>query len=603
MEDLKTIETVDQKPFKYMCMTIGELPASFVDSMTYYECLAWLVNYLEKTVIPAVNNNAEALEELQAAFTTLKAYVDNYFDNLDVQEEINNKLDAMAEAGTLADIISQYLNSVALFTYDTVADMKVATNFVDGSYAKTLGYYAKGDLGGSVYKIRNITNDDTIDEATIIEITGDPQNNLVAELIPADSMNTKQFGIISSDSVDQHTLIQTAINYCNELVFCEGETYYITTALKVHNGTTLDLNHATIITSLNRSILNFETTDTYTGYNGIGDITIKNGNLTGGCISFIHGKNIVIENVNFKDTANNHFIEICACNNYLVNNCNFINTLVANTSVGAVNLDPCSYANFPYFDEESVTYDNTINEKVTVSNCRFDGVMRGIDAHGETSYHNKYVYVFNNYINGTVDTDNCDGIEFFACDNSSIHDNEIHCYRYGVMCYGDNLTIHDNAIFARKGVTLPPVYVYKASANLSVFNNRGKASTHNFHTACAISPNLPSPTDVTFVKADAIQDVNSSVSPTDDKIEVTAKYDYASFNEIVLMFGYPTGGSAGTLRTIRVRAFWDANGFINTQLYSLDELESGAKLHFLGDNKYRIENTTQTLRTSYFVNN
>ena len=112
MEDLKTIETVDTSPFKRLCMTIGELPASFVDSMTYYECLAWLVNYLQKTVIPAVNNNAEATKELQEAFITLKAYVDNYFANLDVQEEINNKLDEMATSGELADIIEAYLGYV-----------------------------------------------------------------------------------------------------------------------------------------------------------------------------------------------------------------------------------------------------------------------------------------------------------------------------------------------------------------------------------------------------------------------------------------------------------------------------------------------------------
>lgn len=112
MEDLNTIETVDTSPFKHLCMTIGELPASFVDSMTYYECLAWLVNYLQNTVIPTVNNNAESVEELQAAFVTLKNYVDNYFDNLDVQEEIDNKLDEMAEDGTIINLIKQYVDPI-----------------------------------------------------------------------------------------------------------------------------------------------------------------------------------------------------------------------------------------------------------------------------------------------------------------------------------------------------------------------------------------------------------------------------------------------------------------------------------------------------------
>ena len=104
--NLNSIKTVDTQPFKHFVMTIGELPTSFVDSMTYYEMLAWFVNYLENTIIPAVNNNAECVEELQAAFIELKGYVDNYFDNLDVQEEINNKLDDMVEQGNCKRLLT-----------------------------------------------------------------------------------------------------------------------------------------------------------------------------------------------------------------------------------------------------------------------------------------------------------------------------------------------------------------------------------------------------------------------------------------------------------------------------------------------------------------
>ncbi len=101
---------IELKPFKHLIMTIGNLPSSYVESLSYYECLVWLCNYLEKTVIPSVNNNAEAVEELQEKYVELKNYVDNYFDNLDVQEEIDNKLDEMAESGELNEIISKYLN-------------------------------------------------------------------------------------------------------------------------------------------------------------------------------------------------------------------------------------------------------------------------------------------------------------------------------------------------------------------------------------------------------------------------------------------------------------------------------------------------------------
>lgn len=81
--------------------------------------LAWLCDFIEKTVIPAVNNNAEALEEVEKALVELKEYVDNYFESSDFQEMINNKLDEMAEDGTLGELIGQYIdeNYVTKTTY------------------------------------------------------------------------------------------------------------------------------------------------------------------------------------------------------------------------------------------------------------------------------------------------------------------------------------------------------------------------------------------------------------------------------------------------------------------------------------------------------
>ena len=70
------------------CYTIGMLPTSYKQSLTYEEQLIAIGHYLETTVYPAINNNATALAELQQLFVALHDYVNNYFDNLDVQEEI-----------------------------------------------------------------------------------------------------------------------------------------------------------------------------------------------------------------------------------------------------------------------------------------------------------------------------------------------------------------------------------------------------------------------------------------------------------------------------------------------------------------------------------
>lgn len=107
MSELKEVQGL--RPFTKFCMTIGNLPSSYLVSMTYEEQILWLCDYLQNTVIPTVNNNAEAVEELQNLYLQLKNYVDNYFTNLDIQNEINNKLDEMATDGTLANIINQQL--------------------------------------------------------------------------------------------------------------------------------------------------------------------------------------------------------------------------------------------------------------------------------------------------------------------------------------------------------------------------------------------------------------------------------------------------------------------------------------------------------------
>ena len=94
-------------PFGRFCCTIGNLPASYMESLTYEEQLLWLCKYIEETLIPHVNANSDGIIELQNLFIELKKYVDDYFSDLNVQNEINNKLDEMAKDGTLDTIINQ----------------------------------------------------------------------------------------------------------------------------------------------------------------------------------------------------------------------------------------------------------------------------------------------------------------------------------------------------------------------------------------------------------------------------------------------------------------------------------------------------------------
>ena len=207
---MKKIEGL--KPFTRFLMTIGELPSSYLVSMTYEEQLLWFCNYLQNVVIPTVNNNGEAVEELQNKFIELQTYVENYFENLDVQEEINNKLDDMAESGELAEIISQYLGLGVLFVYDTASDLGEAENLNEGSAAYILGKDTYNDGKGAFYKIRELLNTDVPDGDNIITLT--ETDNLVAEKLPDYRMNQVESAI---DTLNTTTIpgINSSINTIN----------------------------------------------------------------------------------------------------------------------------------------------------------------------------------------------------------------------------------------------------------------------------------------------------------------------------------------------------------------------------------------------------
>ena len=206
---MEKIDKLNYRPFTRFCMSIGAVPSSYIAGLTIEEQILWFCSYLEKEVIPAVNNNGEAVTELQGLYVELKNYVDNYFDNLDVQDEIDNKLDDMVEQGVLQEIIATYLNANALWCFDTVDDMIDATNLMDGSFAKTLGYYSLNDGGQALYKIRTKNENEITNDGTIIELS----DTLVAELIYNDKINVLSLGIKRNDNeYDASTIINNLID-------------------------------------------------------------------------------------------------------------------------------------------------------------------------------------------------------------------------------------------------------------------------------------------------------------------------------------------------------------------------------------------------------
>lgn len=148
----------------------------------------------------------DTVEEYIEKFNELHDYVQDYFDNLDVQEEINNKLDQMLEDGVLQEIIADYIQSNVAWTFDTVEDMKSATNLIDGSYAKTLGYYNVDDGGGAIYVVS------TTEPSSYYETNGTLYYQLVEN---NNEINVNQFGAYGDGTHDDTSAIQASIDYAS----------------------------------------------------------------------------------------------------------------------------------------------------------------------------------------------------------------------------------------------------------------------------------------------------------------------------------------------------------------------------------------------------
>lgn len=199
-------------PFK--SWLASNIPAVYDNTMTYYEELCALIKYLQDVVIPALNHNAKAVTTISTAVEQLKKYVEDYFKNLDVQEEINNKLDQMAADGTLQEIITAYLEANVTWTFDTVEDMQSASNLVTGSYAKTLGYHSIGDGGNATYKIV-----DTADSYTIEIDTG-----VYAKLVvTGNAICPQQFGAYGDGQHDDYVAVNKCVSYANDIVTTNGK--------------------------------------------------------------------------------------------------------------------------------------------------------------------------------------------------------------------------------------------------------------------------------------------------------------------------------------------------------------------------------------------
>ena len=159
----------------------------------------WLLNEFNK-VLEQWKAMQKNFDSLQDAFNDLKSYVQDYFKNLDVQDEINKKLDQMSKDGTLNILLQMHARTV-------LPSNDISGNTDTKNIQKMITEFGYVELFSGIYYINKpikLKSGNTIigsgNENTIIECSSDFCTLL--ENSSADKLILKNFRV--NDTTGEH---------------------------------------------------------------------------------------------------------------------------------------------------------------------------------------------------------------------------------------------------------------------------------------------------------------------------------------------------------------------------------------------------------------
>ena len=172
MSDINKYDYKDLTPFKWFVLENFPFIEADFDAITNYQLYSKVVEYLNNT-INAVNEIGNTVEQFTQNFINLKNYVDNYFSNLDVQEEINNKLDDLVEDGTLTRLIGNYVQPLIDEQNENIETFKTNVN----ENIETFEANVNGQISLQNTRIDGISNDLTTQTNRINQIANLPSGS------------------------------------------------------------------------------------------------------------------------------------------------------------------------------------------------------------------------------------------------------------------------------------------------------------------------------------------------------------------------------------------------------------------------------------------
>ena len=226
-----------------------------------------------------------------------------------------------------------------------------------------------------------------------------------------------------------------------------------------------------------------------TGYNGRSNITIDGGILdVESAICFIHGQNITLKNITFKNADYDHYMQIGSCKNVKIENCEFYGVTARESNrqyVEFIQIDWATFESMPYWRKDGAIFDNGVNDGIEIINCKFSKgednynyLPTAIGSHaGRKGVNNKNITIKNcefnqcdyasitlKYMDGVVIEDN----KFLSTDNQNSYGITIDCCKNVNVGKGNYFT--GNA----RGIS-----IYNSCENLNLNNFTMESITHD----------------------------------------------------------------------------------------------------------------------------
>lgn len=180
--------------FKFFCQKV--LPLVYDDSLSFYEVLCKMVVYLNEMID---NNDGlyQDIVNLKNAFESLQDYVNDSFDNLNVQEILEGMLEQIINGVVQLAGVTQ--------CYNTTTELLQEENAISNGYYITLGYNTINDGGAGLFKC----SDSEI--AGCYKLEGVKDFYLIEEYI-----NPMQVGAHGDGQNDDREIIESCFTFCTE---------------------------------------------------------------------------------------------------------------------------------------------------------------------------------------------------------------------------------------------------------------------------------------------------------------------------------------------------------------------------------------------------